>query len=168
MEFHYSKIKIWSLQFANVILLIVGLVFCITYTFPHSDWILIYGCAGILIATINLAKTAPMLFKTGPQVIINSHGIQDKRQKTGLIAWDNIRAIDIKAVYFRGFKSYSYLIIESQNPESYRSRISQAHIEDSDENSPFAISFRLLKPSIKEATEFIASHHPTIKIRNFD
>jgi hypothetical protein len=164
MEFYYTRTKLLGYQFGLV--LAIALLLYGIYTFPNDGKMFICGWFGIVLIAISMIISMPILMKSESQVIINNRGIQDKRQKLGLIPWDSIRAIYIKSYYVRGIKLYYYMVIEPNNPEAYKSRISQTRIGSSDENSPFAISFQLLKPSIKDATEFITSHHPSIIIKD--
>ncbi len=168
MKFYYSKAKLLGYQL-TLILVIEFLLYGI-YAFPSDGRVFFYGWFAITLIAVVVVLSIPTLLKSEPQVIINNLGIQDTRNRLGLIPWDNILAIQVKPFYFRfrKIKLYYYMVIKLKNSESYKSRISQTQKEGANENSPFAISFHILKPSIKDATEFITSHHPSIIVKYVD
>jgi hypothetical protein len=160
MEFHYSKAKLVGMQLG--LLLIIVFFLYMNLTIFTTDP-LMNGCGWLVIVSITVIviMAVSRLFNFEPQIVINSRGIHDRRKNLGLIPWDNIQTIYIKSSYirFREFKYY-YMFIETKNAGSYRSRIPREKMGSSGANSPFAISFQFLKPSVNDAIVFIEAQHP--------
>ncbi|WKZ47429.1 MAG: STM3941 family protein [Anaerolineales bacterium] len=121
---------------------------------------------GILLSLLLIflvLRTLPDLFISTPVLRIDPNGIQTSNQRNnrfGLISWEDIVKIDVGVFIFNRF-----LMIEVNDPEKFRSRVSadkgKLLAPLFQDPSPYiSLSFDFMTPSLDKAIEYIKSHHP--------
>jgi len=98
-----------------------------------------------------------MLLNTAPQVIINDHGIDDRRMKIGIIDWKDIRSLSIRSI-----SSNRFLCVEVFDREKYMASLPKWQrkltIATTAIGVPaFTISFTGLTPGIDEVWLYLQS-----------
>ncbi len=98
----------------------------------------------------------PILFlRTGPQVIINDAGIEDRRWKLGVIPWSDVRLLSVFSI-----QSSKFLGIELVDPDKYLSRLPSWQRRLAVANRllgapEFCISFSGLTPGLRKVVEHL-------------
>lgn len=114
MECYPSKAKLVGLLGLTCVMVGVS-YFCTTLpglARPVVGWI------GVGFFGLGFVAFPIMFFRTGPQVVINDEGIEDRRMKIGVIRWADIRSLTIGSV-----NSAKFLCVEVADPETYLSRL---------------------------------------------
>jgi hypothetical protein len=118
----------------------------------------IYGVA-IIFAVVLCVR---VLLRSGPQVVFNDNGIEDRRQALGVIEWSDIRRVSIRAMH-----GAEFLSIDVENPEKYLSRLSwwcrwgsRSLVRQG--YPAIAISFTLMDRSLEQVIEFIRRNHADV------
>jgi hypothetical protein len=89
-------------------------------------------------------------FRSGPQVVINDEGIEDRRLKIGIIPWEDIQSLSIGSL-----NSVEFLCVKVFEPEKYLVRWPRWKRSLAGMNAAFGfpaltISFSGLSPGIRE------------------
>lgn len=116
MECRPSRVKLLGL------LGLTGLMVAMSYSLTTLHDVLSRSVGWVALVFFGLCLIAEgvMFFRTGPQVIINDEGIEDRRMKIGVIRWEDILSLRIDKV-----ESTKFLCIELVDPEKYLSRLPQ-------------------------------------------
>jgi hypothetical protein len=151
MECYQSKVKLVGLLVLTCVM--VGVCYYCT-TLPKL-MPQVVGWLGIAFFGLGFIAVPRMLFRTGPQVVINDEGIDDRRMKCGVIRWEDIRSLSLGSV--NGSK---FLCIEVADPEKYLSRLprwqrSLAPVQEAMGFAGLTIGFVGLTPGIKEVWAYL-------------
>jgi hypothetical protein len=116
-----------------------------------------FGWFGVGFFGLGLLVFPFAFFRTGPQVIIDENGIEDRRWKLGVIPWEDIRSLSILEI-----QSTKMLAIDLVDPDKYLARLPKrskwlASVNRALGLPTFAISFAGLTPGIKEVSDFLDS-----------
>jgi hypothetical protein len=108
------------------------------------------GWFGVVFFGLGFIVVPWMLCSKGPLLVIDDHGIEDRRWKIGVIPWEDVHSLSVITI-----QSTKLLGIELVDPEKYLARLprwqrSLAAINSAVGYPPFAISFAGLSPGIKE------------------
>ncbi len=146
LECYPSMVKLLGLLSLTCVM--VGASYFCT-TLPESTP-RVFGWIGIGFFGLGFIAFPVMFFRTGPQVIINDEGIEDRRLKAGVIRWADVRAVSIGSV-----NSAKFLCIEVADPEAYLARLPRWKRSLAAANSALGfpaltISFSGLRPGLKE------------------
>ena len=141
--------------------LIAAGYFCTTRPDPRSH---IVGWAGIGFFFLGFITFPWMLFKAGTQVIINEHGIEDKRWDFGLIAWSDVVLLSIGRM-----SGQRFLCIEVVDEKKYLGRLPTFDKVATQATCALGfpkitIGFTGLSHSADEVLNFIREHYPTIPV----
>lgn len=114
MECYPSKLKVLGL------LGLLGVMLAMCYFLTRLPDVLsrTIGWIGLAFFGLGLIAIPFRLFRTGPQVIINDEGIEDRRMKIGVIRWEDILSMRVDNV-----GSTKFLCVEIADPEKYVSRL---------------------------------------------
>ena len=158
MECYRSKRKLLGLLILTAAMVAM---FCFLATQP-GVFSKVVGWIGIGFFGLGLVAIPVMFFRTGPQVIINDDGIDDRRCKLGVIPWDDIRSVSIRSV-----NSTKFLCIDLVEPEKYVERLprfAQSLTRASKVLGfpAFTIGFSGLTPGLNEAFEYAHARKPTM------
>jgi hypothetical protein len=126
--------------------------FCTTQPDPAAR---AFGWIGVAFFGLAFIAFPIMFFRTGPQVLINAHGIEDRRLKLGVIPWQDIRGLSIGSV-----NSAKFLCIDLVDPEKYLSMMPRwkRHLASANQAlgfSALSISFSSLSPGLKEVWAYL-------------
>lgn len=151
MECYPSKVKLLGLL--GLTCALVGMsYFCTTLPglFPKM-----VGWIGVGFFGLGFIALPVMFFRTGPQVVINDKGIEDRRGKIGVIRWEDIRSLSIGSV-----NSAKFLCVELSDPERYLSRLSRwgrllAVANEALGFPALNIGFSGLSPGLKEVWAYL-------------
>ena len=122
---------------------------------------LIVGWAGVLFFGLCFAVILLRFLRSGPQVMVNEIGIDDRRRKGwGLMRWSDITEIWVGRMY-----SQKFLCVEVRDADvlvSQRSSLSRklTKFNQSLGFPAVTISFSGLSPSLQEVLAYIKTHHP--------
>lgn len=158
MECYPSRMKLIGLLVLTCAL-VGASYFCTTLpgrTSPIVGWI------GVGFFGLGFIAFPLMFFRTGPQVVINDQGIDDRRLKVGVIRWDAIRSLSISSI-----SSAKFLCVEVVDPEQYLSRLptwkrSLASANEALGLSALTISFSGLDPGLKEVWTYLETRDTTM------
>lgn len=117
----------------------------------------VVGWIGIGFFGLGLVALPVMFFRSGPQVVINDEGIEDRRMKIGVIRWEDIRLLSLGSV-----KSAKFLCVDLSDPETYLSRLPRlgrwlAAANEALGFPALAIGFSGLTPGLKEVWAHLRS-----------
>ena len=115
LEVFADKKKTFLLAFTSLLLL-ACMYFLIT---DQRIQMQILGWLGICTFTVGFFNLLKQLFSSGPLIVIDHQGINDKRTRMGVISWDDILSISVGEI--RGVKLIS---IRSSNPQKYLNKVS--------------------------------------------
>jgi len=120
----------------------------------------IVGWIGIAFFGLGFIAIPVMFFRTGPQVVINDEGIDDRRTKVGVIRWDDIRSVSIRSV-----SSTKFLCVDLSDPDKYLSRLPRGAqmIAAANRKLGFAtlsIGFSGLTPGLDPVWEYVSARKP--------
>jgi hypothetical protein len=151
MECYPSKVKLLGLLGLTCALVGVS-YFCTTLPGLTPQ---VVGWMGVGFFGLGFIALPVMFFRTGPQVVINGEGIEDRRLKIGVIPWENIRSLSIGSV-----NSAKFLCVELSDPERYLSRLprwsrSLAAANEALGFPALTISFSGLSPGLKRVWAFL-------------
>jgi hypothetical protein len=115
----------------------------------------VVGWIGVGFFGLGFIAFPVMFFRTGPQVVINDEGIEDRRLKIGVIRWEDIQSLSIGSV-----NSAKFLCIEVADPERYLSRLPRwsRPLRAATEALGFpslTIGFSGLSPGLKEVWAYL-------------
>jgi hypothetical protein len=101
-------------------------------------------------------------FRSGEQLEINDQGIIDYRTSLGLIQWDDIKELWVKAYTARSIETARVLCVELKNPETYIAKLpARARvIIKTFGYRPIVLSLSTLNSSFDEIVGYIKSKHP--------
>ena len=151
MECHTSKAKLLGLL--GLTCAMVGAsYFCTTLPDLAPR---VFGWIGVAFFGLGFIAIPVMLFRTGPQIVINDEGIEDRRMKIGVILWDDIRSLSIGAV-----NSTKFLCVDVADPQKYLSRLPPwkrrlAAANGSLGFPPLSISCSGLSPGVEEVWAYL-------------
>ena len=94
MECYASKTKTFGLL-VLCMALIAASAFCITLDDLLAN---IFGWFGVVFCGLGGFVALRGGLRSGPAVVINEEGFEDKRSRTGLIPWDEVEAVTIESV----------------------------------------------------------------------
>lgn len=147
VEFHNSKPKLLGLFFATI-LMVGASYFCtrLPGAVPQA-----FGWFGVCFFGIGFVVIPARFFKSGPQVVIDGRGIEDRRTTMGLIVWEDVTELRVGKI-----QSTKMLSIEVREPEKYLSKLKPAYRLLAKGNpsvgfSEITIAFTGLSPSIDKA-----------------
>jgi hypothetical protein len=146
MECYPSKVKLLGLL--GLTCAMVGMsYFCATLPGLLPQ---VVGWIGVGFFGLGFIAFPVIFFRTGPQVVINDEGLEDRRGKIGVIRWEDIRSLSIASVY-----SAKFLCVELSDPEKYFSRLSRwgrwlAAATETVGFPALTIGFSGLRPGLKE------------------
>lgn len=155
MECYPSKVKLLGLLGLTCALVGVS-YFCTTLPGLIPQ---VVGWIGVGFFGLGFVAFPVMFFRTGPQVVINGEGIEDRRQKIGVIPWEDIRSLSIGSV-----NSAKFLCVELADAERYLSRLPRwtrplAAANEALGFPALTISFSGLSPGLKEVWAYL--HAPS-------
>ena len=113
IECYTSKLKLLGL--IGAAFFVIGA--CYFFTTASSLAARVFGWFGVGVGSVVLVLAPRQLLRTGPQVVINDEGIEDRRKKLGVIRWEDIRSI---AIWTQG--EGKFLGIEVADPDKYLPR----------------------------------------------
>ena len=119
----------------------------------------VFGWMGICIFSPCFIIFLRLFFRTGPQVIIDERGIEDKRSKAGLVEWDDVVTLSIGKVY-----SQRFLCIEVVDARKYLDRLPAVAKAIARSNralgfTEITIGFSAFSHTPGEVMNFIREHH---------
>jgi hypothetical protein len=162
MECYISKVKLLGLLGLTCVMVSLS-YFCATLPglIPR-----VVGWIGVGFFGLGFIAFPVMFFRTAPQVIINDQGIEDRRQKIGVIRWDDIRSLSIGSV-----KSARFLCLEVADPEKYLCRLPRwkRSLVAANEALGFpalTIGFSGLSPGLKEVWAYLQARDSMLSGRN--
>ncbi len=115
----------------------------------------VVGWIGVGFFGLGFIAFPVMFFRTGAQIVINDEGIEDCRQKIGVIRWEDIRSLSIGSVY-----SAKFLCVEVADTEKYLSQLprwkrSYAAVNEALGFPALTIGFSGLSPGLKEVWAYL-------------
>jgi hypothetical protein len=151
MECYPSKVKLLGLL--GLTCALVGMSSFLT-TMPDL-LSRVVGWIGVAFFGLGFIAFPAMFFRTGPQVVINDKGIEDRRMKIGVIPWEDIRSLSIRSV-----ESTKFLCVELFEPERYLSRLPRwtrpVRVASKALGLPaLTIGFSGLSPGLKEVWAYL-------------
>jgi hypothetical protein len=151
VECHTSKLKLLGFLDLTCIMVSVS-YFCTTLPDMVAR---VAGWVGVGFFGLGFIAIPLRFFRSGPQVVINEEGIDDRRLIIGVIRWSDIRSLSI-----RSLNSVKFLCIELVEPEKYLARLPRwrRSLEWTNEILGFpamTIGFTGLSPGIDQVWEFI-------------
>jgi hypothetical protein len=151
MECHTSKLKLLGLLGLTCVLVGVSW-FCTTLPDLVAR---VAGWIGVGFFGLGFIAIPVMWFRTGPQIVINDEGIEDRRLKIGMIPWEDIRSLSLGSV-----NSTTFLCIEVIDPEKYLSRLPRWKRSLAKANTALGfpaltIGFSGLSPGVKEVWQYL-------------
>jgi hypothetical protein len=151
MECYTSRAKLLGLL-ALTCVMVGGSYFCTTLLGLGAR---VVGWVGVGFFGLGFVAVPVMCLRTGPQVILNDEGIEDRRLKIGIIRWEDIRSLSIRSV-----NSVKFLCVEVFDPEKYLSRLprwkrSLAGLNAALGFPALTISFQGLSPGIREVWAYL-------------
>jgi hypothetical protein len=155
MECYTSKLKLLGLLGLTSVLVSV---FYFLTTMP--DLISrVVGWIGVSFFGLGFIALPIQFFRAGPQVVINDEGIEDRRDRLGIIRWGDIRSLSIGLV-----SSAKFLCVEVADPERYLSRLprwgrSLTAATKALGLPALTIGFSGLSPGLKEAWAYLQARH---------
>jgi hypothetical protein len=114
MECRTSKARVLGLLGLTCVMVAVCW-FCTTLEDPFAR---VVGWIGVGFFGLGFIAMPIAFFRSGPQVVIDDEGIEDRRMKIGTIRWEDIRSLSIGSV-----NSAKFLCIELVDPDPYLSRL---------------------------------------------
>jgi hypothetical protein len=113
------------------------------------------GWAGVGFFGLGFIALPVMFFRTGPQIVINDEGIEDRRLKIGVILWEDVRSLSIGSV-----NSVQFLCVEVLDPEKYLCRMPRWKRSLAGANAALGfpaltLGFSGLSPGIKEVWAYL-------------
>lgn len=114
MECYTSKVKLLGLLSLTCVMVSMS-YFCTTLPDLTAR---VVGWVGVSFFGLGFIALPVMFLRTGPQVIINDEGIEDRRLKIDIIRWEDIRSLSIGSV-----NSAKFLCVEVADPGRYLSRL---------------------------------------------
>lgn len=136
--------------------LVVGCYFCTTLPNRTAQ---ICGWTGAVFFVFRVIAISRQLLDANPQVIVDEHGLEDRRTKCGVIEWRDVEALSIGR-----FAGTSSLCIALRDPKKYLGRLSRTHAMMVKVNAalgfqPMTLGFGGLTHSAEQVFEFIMSHY---------
>jgi hypothetical protein len=159
MKCYPSKLKLLGLL-GLTCLMVAAAWLCTT----QSDWIArAVGWLGVGFFGLGFIAFPIMMFRRGPQLVIDDAGIEDRRQKMGVIRWEDIRSLSIGSV-----SSAKFLCVELTDPEKYLSRVPRWRRALASMNPKMGfpevtISFSGLRPGLEEVWAFLQSRNARLQ-----
>jgi hypothetical protein len=155
MECYISKVKLLGL------LGLICIMVSVSY-FPTTMPDLIprvVGWIGVSFFGLRFIVLPIQFFRTGPQVVINDQGIEDRRHRLGIIRWEDIQWLSIGSV-----SSAKFLCVEVADPETYLSRLPRwgrllGAATKALRLPPLTIGFSGLSPGLKEVWAYLQAQH---------
>ena len=153
MKCYPSKLKLLGL-FGLTCALVGMCCFLTTFSDLFSRAV---GWVGVGFFGLGFIVIPIMWFRTGAQVVINDEGIEDIRQKIGVIRWEDIRGLWIGRV-----ESTKFLCIELVDSEKYLSRLPRwtrplTAATRAIGFPPLTIGFTGLSPGLEEVWAYLQS-----------
>ena len=151
MECRTSKAKLLGL-FGLTCIMVGASYFCTTLPDPLPR---VFGWIGVAFFGLGFVAFPVMFFRTGPQVVVDDQGIEDRRMKIGVIPWQDIRSLSIGSV-----NSAKFLCVDLVDPEKYLSRLPPwkrrlAAANEALGFSALSISFAGLSPGLNEVWAYV-------------
>lgn len=151
MECYPSKVKLLGLL--GLTCALVGMCYFLT-TLPGL-LPQVVGWIGVGFFGLGFIAFPVMFFRSGPQVVINDEGIEDRRQKIGMIRWEDVWLLSIGSV-----SSAKFLCVDLSDPEKYLSRLPRwgrwvAATNEKLGYSALTIGFSGLSPGLKEVWAYL-------------
>jgi len=158
MECYPSKVKLFGLLGLTCVMVSLS-YFCATLPglIPR-----IVGWIGVGFFGLGFVAFPVMLFRTTPQVIVDEEGIEDRRQKIGVIQWEDIRSLSIGSM-----NSAKFLRVEVSDPTKYLSRLPKWTRPLTAANKALklpalTIGFSGLSPGLKEVWAYMQARDQTL------
>jgi hypothetical protein len=119
----------------------------------------VVGWIGVCFFSLGFVVLPRQLFRSGPQVVIDGRGLEDRRSKLGLVDWADVVSVSIGEV-----RKQKFLCIEVVDPKKYLDRLSAAGRVAAQANrglgfSEITIGFSGLTHSTEEVMTFIRKNH---------
>lgn len=151
MKCYPSKVKLLGLLGLTCVMVGVS-HFCTTLPGLIPQ---VVGWIGVGFFGLGFIALPVMFFRTGPQIVINDEGIEDRRLKIGVIQWGDIRSLSIGSV-----NSAKFLCVGLSDPERYLNRLPRwrRSLTAAVEALGFpalTISFSGLSPGLKEVWAYL-------------
>lgn len=133
--------------------MMVGMSYLVTLT---SDFMArVVGWIGVAFFGLGFIVFPLQFFRKDPQVVINDEGIEDRRQKIGVIRWEDIRSLSVGSI-----QSTSFLCVDLIEPEKYLSRMPKwaRPLRTLNEKLGFpaiSIGFQGLRPGLAEVWDHL-------------
>ena len=123
----------------------------------------VVGWSGVVFFGLGFVVAPIMMLRNGPQVIISDEGIEDRRQKLGVIRWEEIRSLSVGSV-----QSAMFLRVELSDPERTLSRLPPWKRRLAELNRVLgfpglSISFSGLSPGLREAWAHLQVRAATLR-----
>lgn len=115
LEIKINKLRILYLIFLTC--LMVGLSYLCTTA--SDDEVRIAGWIGVFFFSIGFLVFPRQLLSEDSQVVIDEHGIEDRRSKFGLVEWSDIVSIGIGEI-----DKQKFLCLKVIDPSKYLDRVS--------------------------------------------
>lgn len=123
--------------------------------FAWEGWLL-----GITLGGVAIGINIVALFRGGPQVIFNEHGIHDLRTSWGMISWGEIDSVAIVSIYCNRMLCL-YLVDEPARVARLslwgRIALRANHMKGF---PAFKLRFAGLTPGLDAAWDYLLTHHP--------
>jgi hypothetical protein len=151
MECYTSRVKLLGLLGLTCVMVGVS-YFCTTLPDLIARAV---GWIGVSFFGLGFIALPVMFLRTGPQVVINDAGIEDRRLKIGIIRWEDIRSLSIGSV-----SSAKFLCVELADPGRYLSRLprwkrSLTRASEALGFPALTISLSGLSPGLKEVWAYL-------------
>jgi hypothetical protein len=156
MEFRFSRKKLIPASLAAVVM-VAASYFCTTLADASAR---AFGWVGVVFFGAAFVVISTRLFNTQAQVIVNDAGIEQRRNRLGVIAWTDITSVRVASIG----AGNKFLCLNLANPQKYLADISNLSrkviaFNESKGFSPISIGFTGLSPSIEEAVSVIRSRY---------
>ena len=120
----------------------------------------ILGWIGVCFFSIGFIVLPRQLFRPGPLVVIDDHGIEDRRTTLGLIDWADVVSLTVGHI-----RTQKFLCVEVADPQKYLNRFSAAGRIAAKANRglgfpEITIAFSGLTHSTDQVTAFIRENLP--------
>ena len=156
LEIHVSKPRTLGLL-ALTCLMVAMCFFCTTLPDLEPR---ILGWIGVCFFSIGFIVLPRQLFRPGPLVVIDDHGIEDRRTTLGLIDWADVVSLTVGHI-----RTQKFLCVEVADPQKYLNRFSAAGRIAAKANRglgfpEITIAFSGLTHSTDQVTAFIRENLP--------
>lgn len=151
LEFYNSKVKLVGL-FGLTILMVGVSYFCTTLPGLVPQ---VFGWLGVCFFGLGLVIIPARFFRSRPEVVIDRRGIEDRRLGIGLIPWEDVIGVSVRAI-----RSSKFLSVEVSEPGKYLTRYKPWQRQMARANralgfSEISIAFTGLSPSLAVAWKYI-------------